>query len=132
MSTEELRFVTLTPHKIVLNSGEVYLPTGKVCRVKSSYEESGVENVSNVVEDKIRHLPIRREGVIFIVSRIVALLLFASSEERRSDVVYPATSALGVVRGKKGNIISVPFLAGFNPSASMSATAKKILYEEEI
>jgi hypothetical protein len=122
MNAIETEFVNLTSHKIVLNSGETYYPSGKVCRLRTEYAETDDFHISKVVDDKVLKLPQPREGKIFIVSRMVAMMIFAFSKGTRADVVYPATSGNEVIRDVKGNIVSVPFLVRFDSEG----------YEEEI
>ncbi len=95
------KFVNLTPHAIVLNSGEIFEPSGVVARVSSSIVEVGDGFFSQVMGEVIDlNAPI--EGVYYIVSAMV------KSATDRKDVVAPATGHKDCVRNSQGHIVSVP------------------------
>jgi len=102
------KIVNLTPHAIVLNTGEVFEPSGKVARVSSSFEDSGLDvNGIQIFETKfgqIIDLPDYEDGTFFIVSAMV----MAANKGVRKDLIAPATSHPDTIRNEKGHIVSVP------------------------
>lgn len=95
------KFINCTPHAIVLNSGEVFEPSGVVARVSSSLIEVG-EGMFSQTMGEVENLNMPIEGVFYIVSAMV------KSATDRKDVVAPATGHPDVVRNEKGHIVSVP------------------------
>lgn len=95
--------INLTPHAIVLNSGESFPPSGQLARVSATFTpfENGV---CEQVYGEIENLPSPTEGTRYIVSGLVLAALRGS----RPDVVAPATGHPEVVRNEKGQIVSVP------------------------
>lgn len=111
----ELR--NLTPHEIVLEtpSGTLHLPpTGVVARCDTTREVLGHVSVDEVnvpithvrVED-CENIPPPREGVMLIVSRIVA-----EARPDREDLLIPDDA----VRDSDGRIVAVRALARINPA----------------
>lgn len=119
------KFINLTPHKVVLNTGQTFPPSGKVARVKANYTQigafsdcgcdvctngGGIGCASRPPEfyrqeyGEIEGLP-ESDGTIFIVSGIVRA---AAREKGRYDVVAPATGHPGTIRNESGHIVSVP------------------------
>lgn len=93
------KFINLTPHIIRMNDGREY-PTEGVARVTTSYTE--FENdIAKVIFGDIVGLPDPQDGVVYIVSALVA------QAADRSDVVSPATGHPDAIR-ENGQIISVP------------------------
>jgi hypothetical protein len=97
-----MKFVNLTPHRIVLNNGTVFESEG-VCRVDSSYTPFDENGISRVVFGEVTGLPEPQEGVVYIVSGLVVQAL----KGKRDDVVSPATGHPDCVR-KDGHPVSVP------------------------
>lgn len=98
-----MNFVNLTPHDIVLNSGEVYKSEG-IARVSSTHTEVG-QGLYAVEYGDINGLPPVADGTRYIVSAIV---LAAAKASGRTDCVAPATGHPDCVRNEKGQIVSVP------------------------
>jgi hypothetical protein len=107
--TSETKFVNLTPHEIVIVGEDgkeklVIPPSGKVARVEVRQEI--VEEISGIPVVRTLpvwvHIPEPQEGVVYIVSSMVAQLL-----PYRGDVIAPDTSPSGVVRDEQGRIIGV-------------------------
>lgn len=106
----EMRFVNLTPHTInVVNEEGVNVlevaASGQQARVNSSCEV--VDTVSGVSVVKTTYgavdgLPVPEEGVIYIVSVLVAQVAAG-----RTDVVAPDTGPQSVVRDAEGKILGV-------------------------
>jgi hypothetical protein len=96
-----MKFINCTPHEIVLNSGEIFEPSGSIPRVSSSYSEFK-NGICRQVFGEVEGLPEEKEGVVLIVS---AMVLSASS---RKDLVAPATGHPDTIRNEKGHIVSVP------------------------
>jgi len=95
------KFINLTPHCVMLNDGTEFPPSGQIARVTAEYT-SFEDNVAQVSFGEISNLPEPEEGVIFIVSAIVA------QAAGRTDVVSPATGHPDAKRNEKGQILSVP------------------------
>ena len=105
-----MKIKNLTPHeiKVVGEDGEVKMvipPSGQVARVRAEQkvvgEIDGVPVVKTVFGD-VEGLPEPREGVVYIVSSLVA-----QAVREREDVVAPDTSPLGAVRDADGRIVGV-------------------------
>lgn len=98
-------FKNFTPHKIVLNSGVEYAPTGVVARVYNSFTEADADGICEVHYGAIEGLPFPQPNVRYIVS---AMVLAAVKKLGRTDCVAPATGHPDCVRNDKGQIVSVP------------------------
>lgn len=99
-----MNFINLTPHAINLNSGESFPPSGQVARVQAGYSNFDEQGICSATFGEVQGLPEPQDGVIFIVSGLVA---GAVKGIRREDVVAPATGHPLAVR-ENGQIISVP------------------------
>lgn len=105
-STDKMtEFLNLTPHKIVLNSGKEFAPTGVVARVSNSFTDADADGICEVSYGAVESLPVPVEGVRYIVS---AMVLAAVKELGRTDCVAPATGHPDCKRNEKGQIVSVP------------------------
>jgi hypothetical protein len=102
-------FINLTPHEIAIDGvggGRLrILPSGFVARVKTEPGEDlgfigGVPVHTPPIMGEVENLPAPIQGVIFIVSQIVA------THVKREDVFYPDTGS-DALRDEKGNIIAV-------------------------
>jgi hypothetical protein len=101
-------FINLTPHEIAIEAnGERFgiPPSGFVARVKADPGEDlgfigGIPVRKPPVMGKVENLPLPVEGVVFIVSQLVA------SQVKREDVFYPDTG-IDALRDEKGNITAV-------------------------
>lgn len=100
----KIEFVNCTPHKIVLNDGREFEPSGNVARIKSSYTEF-VNDICKPTYGNVEGLPQPKVGVFYIVSMMVASAPGMSL--LRDDLVVPATGHPLAVR-KNGQIVSVP------------------------
>jgi hypothetical protein len=107
----EVMAVNLCAHDIVLcNNAEespfaVIRPTGRLCRVETMTIGGnwiGSIPYAEVVSGDIRGLPEPRDGVVYVVSSLVAQRC-----PDRKDVFAPDTSPAGAVRDAWGNIIGV-------------------------
>lgn len=98
-----MKFINLTPHNVVLNNGTVIEKSGNIARVSSRYTEFDGRGICHVEFGEITGLPEPEEGVIYIVSGMVA-----SAAKNRNDVVAPATGHPQCVRNDQGQIVSVP------------------------
>lgn len=96
-----MEFINLTPHAIKLNNGTIFEPAGKIARVSSHYTPFDENGISRVEFGQVENLPEPQEGVIYIVSGMVA------AAAKRPDVVSPATGHPEAVR-ENGQIVSVP------------------------
>ena len=106
-----MNFVNLTPHPIVvrLNDGSdlTFPPSGKVARVDelpttTVGEVGGVKILSRTVFGEVIDLPEPTEGVGYIVSGLVAGVVY------RADVFAPATGPKdNAIRNEKGHIVAV-------------------------
>ena len=98
-----MTIVNLTPHSVRLNSGEEFPASGQVARVSCSYSEQDERGVCLAIFGEPIDLPAPVEGVLYVVSGMVA-----SAVPERMDVVAPATGHPDAVRNEKGHIVSVP------------------------
>lgn len=96
------KFINLTPHAIVLNSGESFPPSGQVARVQAGYSDFDEQGICSATFGEVTGLPDPQEGVVYVVSGLVA-----GAVKGRKDVVAPATGHPGAIR-KEGQILSVP------------------------
>lgn len=106
--------INLTPHPIVIRLGVdeksdvTFPPSGVVARVAEKAvkptrnEIFGFPVAGKTVVDEVVNLPEPKEGVIYIVSGLVA------QNVSRSDVFSPATGPEdNAIRNEKGHIIAV-------------------------
>jgi hypothetical protein len=98
-----MQYINLTPHAINLNSGESFPPSGQVARVQAGYSEFDEQGICSATFGEVQGLPEPQEGVLFIVSGLVA----GAVKGVREDVVAPATGHPLAVR-EGGQIVSVP------------------------
>jgi len=105
-----MKLINLTPHNVVIvdEQGNVILdipPSGQVARVRVKQtptgEVCGIPVVQTTFEG-VENLPGPREGVIYVVSSMVAQVVSG-----RQDVVAPDTSPESVVRDEDGRIVGV-------------------------
>ena len=106
-----MNFLNLTPHAIVVRLADgsdlTFPPSGKVARVDELPttvigEFDGITILSRTVFGKVIDLPDPVEGTAFIVSGLVAGVVY------RADVFSPATGPKdGAVRNDKGHIVAV-------------------------
>lgn len=116
-----MNVVNLTPHAIVVRqldgSDLTFPPSGKVARVdelpaKIVGDVDGIKILSRTVFGEVIDLPEPTEGVGYIVSGLVAGVVY------RADVFAPATGPKdGALRNDKGHIIAV---------VALKATTNKI------
>ena len=111
-----MKFINLTPHPVVLSNGtlkmtfarDIHTPTA---RVELTTETKNIEceiapgmtlslPVTTVTKSKIMNLPAPKEGVMYIVSSMVA------TYANRPDVIAPNTDAT-CTRDSQGRVISV-------------------------
>lgn len=97
-----MRFINCTPHKICLNDGSIFEPSGHIARCQNTYSSFDENGIASVGYGKVEGLPEPEENVTYIVSGI---LLSACPE--RIDLVAPATGHPDTIR-KDGQIASVP------------------------
>jgi len=95
------KFINLTPHTINTNNGAAYAASGVVARVSSTHTPFDENGVASIEWGEVTGLPEPQEGVIYIVSGLVA------QAAKRPDVVSPASGHPDVVRNN-GQIVSVP------------------------
>jgi hypothetical protein len=106
-------FRNMTPHMVAFLVGDTFIkipPSGEVVRVNQRCESVGDVlgiPVSLCSDGEIRGLPEPEEGVVIIVSSVVA------KAARREDVLSPDTSDDGAIRDGQGNIIGVKRLQMF-------------------
>ena len=93
-------FMNMTPHTINLNDGRTFAPCACTARVSSTHT-SFVDDICEVQFGACEGLPPQVDGVMYIVSALVA------AAARRSDLVSPATGHPACVR-ENGQIKSVP------------------------
>ena len=125
MKGTTMNIVNLTPHDIIVavnvDGEDVFLtfkPVGNPARVKTNNVQIGTVTtaleefstleeaqfhipVSHVVYEDVENLPTPQDGIIYIVSAIVA-----TSCKDRADVVAPDTGATAI-RGENGQIVAV-------------------------
>jgi hypothetical protein len=85
-------FINLTPHTINLTNGAAYAASGQVARVSSTHTPFDADGVASIQWGEVTGLPAPQDGVIYIVSALVA------QAAKRSDVVSPATGHPACVR----------------------------------
>lgn len=95
-----MNYINLTPHSIRLNDGRVFDASGNIARVSSVHSDF-VNDLCDVTFGPITGLPEPQEGILYIVSGVVA------SAAGRTDVVAPATGHKDCVR-ENGQVVSVP------------------------
>jgi hypothetical protein len=95
------QFINLTPHTINLTNGAAYAASGQVARVVSNHTAFDENGVASIEWGEVTGLPAPQEGLIYIVSALVA------QAAKRPDVVSPASGHPDVVRNN-GQIQSVP------------------------
>lgn len=102
-----MQFINLTPHAIVLNSGESFPASGTIARVSANMDESALPSGHRVFKQtfgEVTGIPAAEEGTTFIVSALVLAALAGS----RADVVAPATGHKEAMRDEAGRIVAVP------------------------
>jgi len=97
-----MKVVNLTPHKIVMNDGTEYAPSGEIARVSAGYSEFNERGICTATFGSVSGLPDPADDTLYVVSGMVA------SAVKRADVVAPATGHPECVRNEKGHIVSVP------------------------
>ena len=100
------KIINLTPHKVVINDGTIFEPSGTVARVAVHQVPDGEVNGIPVMKQtfgQLENLPEPQDNTIYIVSQIV---LSAAKELGRTDCVAPDTA--NAVRDEEGRIVSVP------------------------
>lgn len=109
---KELR--NCTPHEVAVLVGDSMIrvaPSGNVVRLNTHCKPCGdVMGIPVVVckEGEPRGLPEPEDGVVFIVSSVVAKMV------KRNDVMSPDTSDAGAIRDGNGYIIGVKQLQLFH------------------
>ena len=115
--SDEIKFVNLTPHEVVIlsqNGENVVMrvpPSGTVARVSTKSEiicEVGGVPVRKVTYGDIEGLPEPKGDTIYIVSTIV-LLALKEKGIHRNDVVSPDTNIDSVIRDPQGRVIGVKY-----------------------
>jgi hypothetical protein len=96
-----IKFVNLTPHTINITNGAAYEASGVVARVANAHTPFDENGVASIEWGEVTGLPAPQDGVIYIVSALVA------QAAKRPDVVSPASGHPNVIR-KDGQIVSVP------------------------
>ena len=96
-----VKFINLTPHTINMNDGAAYAASGVVARVANAHTPFDENGVATIEWGEVTGLPAPQDGVIYIVSALVA------AAAKRSDLVSPATGHPACVR-ENGQIKSVP------------------------
>lgn len=94
-------YINLTPHKININDGTSFPPSGNIARVSVTFSEI-VDGECRQQYSEVEGIPSPKNGVRYIVS---GLVLGASD---RGDIVAPATGHPSAIRNNEGHIISVP------------------------
>lgn len=97
-----MKFINCTPHKVVLNDGSVFEPSGIIPRVSNSFTDFDENFICEVRYGQVQGLPEPEDGTIYIVS---AMVMAACHD--RNDLVAPATGHPGCIR-VNGQIVSVP------------------------
>ena len=95
------KFINLTPHTINLTNGAAYAASGQVARVANNHTPFDADGVATIEWGEVTGLPEPQDGVIYIVSALVA------QAAKRDDVVSPASGHPNVIRNN-GQIVSVP------------------------
>jgi hypothetical protein len=95
------KFINLTPHTININDGAAYAASGVVARVANNHTPFDADGVASIEWGEVTGLPAPQDGVIYIVSGLVA------QAAKRQDVVSPASGHPNVIRNN-GQIVSVP------------------------
>ena len=108
-----MKFINLTPHDVTIVDGET----------KHTFPKQGLARVQTIPLNPTmlggipfftttyggtEGLPEPQEGIIFIVSMVVA----QANPERR-DIVFPASDPANSVRDEKGNLIGFKALTRF-------------------
>lgn len=99
-----MEYINLTPHEIAMNDGRTFAPSDIVARVGMTYTNADSNGIAKIVTGKPTDVPEPANGVIYIVSALVA-----SAMPHRPDVVSPASGHPEAKRNEKGHIVSVPF-----------------------
>ena len=110
-----MEIINLTPHVVRLNDGREFPPSGIIARIGTSYAEivdDGGIPFTSVAFGKPVNLPERKEGVLLIVSGVLA-----SACPERDDLIAPCTGHPDCVR-KDGQVYSVPCFTRNNKSRS--------------
>ena len=95
------QFINLTPHTINITNGAAYAASGVVARVANAHTPFDADGVASIEWGEVTGLPAPQEGVLYIVSALVA------QAAKRPDVVSPASGHPNVIRNN-GQIVSVP------------------------
>jgi|GEM_PF-924636 len=101
-------------------------PSGKVARVASAPEILGeVEGVPVLYTTygQALNLPDPQEGVVFIISRMVAEVV------KRADVVSPDTSPRSAVRDGQGNLLGVKSLRSYTNMGNFQSLRTALFHE---
>lgn len=99
-----MTWVNLTPHEIVLNSGERFPVSGVVAHVDNKFGASDDMGVMEIYYGDLHNVPSHEFlGVTFIVPDMVL-----EACRGRGDMVAPATCHPGCARDDKGGVVSVP------------------------
>lgn len=109
----EMKIINLTPHtvRIVAENGQVIseYPSEGVARVTSNFEKVGElagVPVMKTTYGETEYLPAPTEGVVYIVSMVVA-----NANLNRRDLIMPNTAPAMVVRDEAGQIWGVKSFA---------------------
>ena len=100
-----ISFINCTPHRVCLNDGRYFDPSGTVARVSQSISEFDANGIATQTFGSVEGLPAPETGTMYIVSSMV---LSRAQAEGRVDVVAPATGHKECKRDENGRIVSVP------------------------
>lgn len=112
MKKQDVEFVNLTPHEIIIIQGnEEYKikPSGNLARLRYNVNKTTKIGGFKLVEfdnEVITGVPKPDDGKVFIVSSVIMQAL-RTNGLLRLDIVSPDTSRYSAVRDKTGNIIAV-------------------------
>lgn len=100
-------FMNLTPHRIRLNNGTEYPPSGICCRVEMIHSIPDEHGIMTAEYGPVIDLPDPEPDVIYIVSAIVAIASRRLFPDDKLDLVSPATGHPDCIRWN-GQVVSVP------------------------
>ena len=100
-----INFVNCTPHRVCLNDGRYFDPSGSVARVSQEISAFDEDGIATQTFGSVEGLPAPETGTMYIVSSMV---LSRAQAEGRVDVVAPATGHKECKRDENGRIVSVP------------------------